>query len=358
MTGPAQALQTLPWSWYSDAEVAALERESIFHRAWQYIGHLGELQGPGSYFATHPGGVPVVITRDRDGALHGFLNVCRHRGTVVARGAQKRGTLQCPYHAWTYDLDGALRAAPRSSRDPSFDARELCLRPVAIATWGPFVFANPDPDCESFAEALGDLPAIVAEGGLDVEQLSFHSRVSYELRANWKIAIENYLECYHCAVNHPSLVEVIDERSLRLEASGLRVSQSAPAHRRVAEGTAPFDARGPLDSARYHLLLPATKLNSLPGHPNLSIGPVWPTATDRCGGFLDYFFGPGADDAWIRELFAIDDVVGNEDTALIEAAQAGSANGILEHGRLLAGSDDLVAYFQRYVRSRLEYRAA
>ena len=215
------------------------------------------------------------------------------------------------------------------------------------------MFANPHPDCEPLEEALGDLPEVVAAGGLDVAQLRFHSRVRYELRANWKIAIENYLECYHCALNHPSLVEVIDERALVLESRGLRVSQQAPAHRRVAEGTAPFDARGPLGSARYHLLMPATKVNSLPGHPNLSIGPLWPTATDRCAGFLDYFFGLDADERWIDELFAIDAVVGSEDTALIEAAQEGTANGLLNHGRLLAGSDDLVVHFQEYVRSRL-----
>lgn len=356
MSDLAQALGTLPWSWYSDPGAAALERDRIFHRAWQYVGHLGELQGPGSYFATAAGGVPVVVTLDREETLRGFLNVCRHRGTVVASGAGRRGTLQCPYHAWTYDLDGELRAAPRSSRDPGFERAELGLRPVAIGAWGPFVFANPDPDAEPLEDALGDLPEVVAGGGLDISELRFHRRIHYELRANWKIAIENYLECYHCAVNHPSLVEVIDERSLRLESNGLRVSQHAPAHRRVAEGTAPFDARGPLASARYHLLLPATKLNSLPGHPNLSIGPLWPTAPDRSEGFLDYFFGPGADDAWIEDLFAIDGVVGSEDTALIEAAQAGTANGILAQGRLLAGSDDLVEYFQRYVRERLASR--
>jgi phenylpropionate dioxygenase-like ring-hydroxylating dioxygenase large terminal subunit len=344
---------TLPWSWYSEPEIASLERERIFSRAWQYVGHLGELQGPGSYFATQAGGVPVVVTLDRDGELRGFLNVCRHRGTVVANGAQKRGTLQCPYHAWTYGLDGALRAAPRSSRDETFDRTLLGLRPVALDTWGPFVFANPDPGCEPLDEALGDLPEVVAAGGLEVAQLRFHSRVTYELHANWKVAIENYLECYHCALNHPSLVEVIDERALVLEARGLRVSQQAPAHRRVADGTAPFDARGPLSSARYHLQLPATKVNSLPGHPNLSIGPLWPTATERCAGFLDYFFAADAEVAWIDDLFAIDAVVGSEDTALIEAAQAGTANGVLGEGRLLAGCDDLVMHFQEYVRSRL-----
>ena len=354
MSHTVSGVPTLPWSWYSDPEVASLERERIFTRAWQYVGHLGELQGPGSYFATRAGGVPVVVTLDRDGGLHGFLNVCRHRGTVVASGAQKRGTLQCPYHAWTYNLDGALRAAPRSSRDESFDRTTLGLRPVGLGTWGPFVFANPDPDCEPLEEALGDLPEVVAAGGLDVGLLRFHSRVTYELNANWKIAIENYLECYHCALNHPSLVEVIDERGLTLEACGLRVSQQAPAHRKVAEGTAPFDARGPLGSARYHLLMPTTKVNSLPGHPNLSIGPLWPTATDRCAGFLDYFFAPGAAASWIDELFAIDAVVGGEDTALIEAAQAGTANGVLEQGHLLPGSDDLIVHFQEYVRARMD----
>lgn len=342
--------ETLPWSLYGDLEALRRERERIFARAWQYVGHLGELQGPGSYFAAHVGGIPIVVTLDREGELRAFLNVCRHRGTMIAGGAAQRGTLQCPYHAWTYGLDGALRAAPRSSRDPTFDRSELGLRPIAIEAWGPFLFANADLDCEPLGDALGDLPERL---GLDVEDLHFHRRVEYQLRSNWKIALENYLECYHCAVNHPSLVEVIDERALALECRGLRVSQIAPAHRRVTEGTAPFDARGPLETARYHLLLPATKLNSLPGHPNLSIGPLWPDGPDRCAGFLDYFFGPDVEEQWIAELFAIDEVVGNEDTALIEAAQAGMANGILQQGRLLAGSDDLIIRFHSYVREQL-----
>ena len=113
---------TIPWSWYSDPAILARELERIFRRSWQYAGHLGELQGPGSYFASDTGPVPVVITCDRDGELRGFVNVCRHRGALVACGAQRRGTLQCPYHAWTYDLDGRLRAAPRSAQDPAFDA--------------------------------------------------------------------------------------------------------------------------------------------------------------------------------------------------------------------------------------------
>jgi len=122
---------TIPWSWYSDPSILALEIERIFRCSWQYAGHLGELQGPSSYFASETGPVPIVITLDADGKLRALVNVCRHRGALVAVGAGKRGTLQCPYHAWTYGLDGRLRAAPRG------DAVEITL-PINRATRVPF----------------------------------------------------------------------------------------------------------------------------------------------------------------------------------------------------------------------------
>ena len=139
----------MPWSWYSDPAILAAEMERIFRRSWQYAGHLGELQGPGSYFASATGPVPIVITLDGDNDLRGFVNVCRHRGAIVATDARKRGTIQCPYHAWTYGLDGALRAAPRADGTipPSTPAAWGCV-PVSVGTWGPFVFANPDPQAE------------------------------------------------------------------------------------------------------------------------------------------------------------------------------------------------------------------
>jgi choline monooxygenase len=282
-----------------------------------------------------------------------MVNVCRHRGAIVARDSSRRGTLQCPYHAWTYDLDGSLRAAPRSDRDPSFDRSALGLRPIAVDTWGPFVFANLDAAADGLADTLADLPELVAAHGLDLAELRFRRRVHYELNANWKIAIENYLECYHCAVNHPGLVEVIDERALALEASGLRASMWAPAHGQALAGAASLDANGPLREGQNHLLLPAVKFNVLPGHPNLSIGPLWPTAPDRCQGFLDYFFGDGVNEQWIADLFALDELVGQEDTALVEDVQRGTSTGLIAHGRLLGGSEALVAHFQTFVRERV-----
>jgi phenylpropionate dioxygenase-like ring-hydroxylating dioxygenase large terminal subunit len=339
-------MRSNPWSWYEDAAIARLERDRIFRRAWQYAGRLAELTAPGSFAAAHVAGLPVVLTRDRDDVLRAFANVCRHRGAVVARGDGERGTLQCPYHAWTYGLDGCLRAAPRTRDDPDFDPTELGLVPMAVGTWGPFVFVNPDPGAAPLADALGDLPEVVAAHGLDVGALRFHHRVEYEIRANWKIALENYLECYHCRLNHPGLVSVIDDRRLELEARGLRASQFNPAHPDldVADGN---------PRAQFHLLFPSLKVNVEPGRPNLSIGPVWPVAPDRCRGFLDYFFAPDAPEEWIAGFLAFDDQVGAEDTALVEAAQAGAGSGLVPDGRLLAHDEQLIAHFQAYVRAHL-----
>ena len=127
-----------------------------------------QLDGPGSFFPARAGGLPVVVTLDADGALRAFVNVCRHRGAIVASAPARRGTLHCPYHAWTYGLDGALRAAPRSDLEPCFERDALGLGPVAVDTWGPFVFVCADADAEPPDAALGDLPAVVAEYGLDV----------------------------------------------------------------------------------------------------------------------------------------------------------------------------------------------
>jgi phenylpropionate dioxygenase-like ring-hydroxylating dioxygenase large terminal subunit len=354
VTPTATDATTLPYRWYSDPRVDELERDIVFRRSWQYAGHLGALDGPGTMFPVDVGGYPVVVVRDRDERLRAFLNVCRHRGTVLVSEPQRRGTIQCPYHAWTYGLDGELRGAPRSREEPGFERDRLGLQPVAVDTWGPFVFVNPDADAGPLADALGDLPERVAANGLDVDALRFDRRVPYEIRANWKVAIENYLECYHCAINHPGLVDVIDERALRTEARELRLSQFAPVNQAALAGGNGYDARGAIGRGQFHILFPATKFNVLPGQPNLSIGPVWPLAPDRCAGFLDYFFAPDAGEEFKRDLYAFDDQVGAEDTQLVEAVQRGVSSGALPHGRLLLASEDLIAAFQRRLRERVE----
>ena len=136
----------MPWAWYADADVLRREGERIFARSWQYAGHLGQIGETGGFFAATAGQIPVVVTRARDGELRAFLNVCRHRGHVVASGSGERETLQCPYHAWTYGLDGRLRAAPRSDREPGFDTDELGLKQIAVAPGARWSSSTRDPE--------------------------------------------------------------------------------------------------------------------------------------------------------------------------------------------------------------------
>jgi choline monooxygenase len=319
------------------------EQERIFLRSWQYVGHAGQAAEAGSYFTGALGLAPVVVTRARDGELRAFLNVCRHRGFVVAEGSGRRETLQCRYHAWTYGLDGRLKAAPRSEREPDFEAGELSLIRLRLETWGPLVFVNADPDAAALAEALGPVPAQLAEL-VDVDSLGFRFRTEFTLEANWKVACENFLECYHCAVAHPGFTAAVDVSPdrYRLATAGLTSSQFGPLH---VNGDS-FLAGRDLQRSQFHFLWPNFGINVFPGEPNLSCGPIVPVGPERTARFLDYFFARDVDQAWLDELVAFDDQIGREDTALVEGVQRGLRAGLLTEGRVLSESERLVAHFQ------------
>ena len=331
------APRTLPWSWYSDPEILRREQERIFRRAWQYVGHAGQLKDVGDRFAAWAGDVPVLVVRAEDG-IRAFLNVCRHRGSLLAESEGSGKTIQCPYHAWTYGLDGSLRAAPRSEREVGFETEGLSLVPMRLETWGPFLFVNPDADAAPLAETLGPLPELVP-----VDGLVFHARDEYELAANWKIGCENYLECYHCPVAHKgfSAAYDVDPDEYRLEPTGEHVL-SQFAHTREAGG-----------QGQFHFVWPNLKINVLAGTANLSIGPLLPAGPERSAGFLDYFFASDADDEWVEELLAFDRQVGGEDRVLVERVQKGVRSGIINEGRLLGESEQLVARFQELVGTAL-----
>lgn len=344
--------RTLPYSWYTDPEILRREQERIFRPSWQYAGHLGQLPEPGTFFAARAAHVPVVVTLARDGELRAFLNVCRHRGFPLAEGQGRRETLQCPYHAWTYGLDGSLRAAPRSDEEPEFDACEHGLVPAAVGTWGPFVFVNAGADPEPLADALGSMPAQVAELGLDVDGLVPTTRWETELDANWKIVCENFLECYHCQVAHPALAEVLDvsAEAYALSTEGRLSSQRGPIRE---SGRDKMRLDGELPRSQFHFLWPNLTVNIFPGRPNVSIGPVVPVSPGRTYRFLDYFFGADVDQSWIDELMAFDDQVGREDRTLVEGVHRGVASGVLEHGVLMGRSERLIGHFQQLTAAAL-----
>jgi phenylpropionate dioxygenase-like ring-hydroxylating dioxygenase large terminal subunit len=343
------APHTLPYDWYADPAVLRVEQERIFAGAWQYVCPAARLSDPGRLIAAHAGHIPVLLVRGRDDVLRGFVNVCRHRGSLLCEGEAHRLTIQCPYHAWTYDLDGSLQNAPRADREEGFDRDELGLLPVAVDTWGPFVFANPDADAAPLAEQLGELPQLVADGGIEIDGIEFSFRADVEpYDANWKVIVENFLECYHCAVAHPSLSKAIDvgAEAYLLETRPTFSSQLAVARN---GGGGIYDATGAVDRGQFHFLFPNTVINVMPGQPNLSIGPVLPLAAERTSRYLDYFFAPAVDEDWKREYLALDETVGAEDRVLVERVQAGIRSGALAHGRLMPQSERLIAHFQGLV---------
>src|SRR5919204_2839172 len=199
------------------------------------------------------------------------------------------------------------------------------------------------PGPEPLAEALGSLPAQVAELGLNVDELVFHTRWDAELEANWKIVCENFLECYHCQVAHPRLAEMLDvsAEAYALSTEGRLSSQRGPVR---AGGGTTMHLDGELPRGQFHFLWPNLGVNIFPGCPNISLGSIVPRRPDRTYRFLDYFFGPDVSQDWIDELMAIDAQVGSEDLALVEGVHQGISSGALEHGFLMGRSEQLIGH--------------
>ena len=345
-------IRTLPYAWYTDPAVLRVEQERIFARSWQYATRADLVAEPGSMTPAWAGSLPVLLVRGSDGELRAFVNVCRHRGHVLCQADAQLETIQCPYHAWTYDLDGTLRNAPRAEREDAFDRATLSLVPVSAEAWGPFVFVNPDRDAGPLASALGGLPRLLADGGVEIDRLRFHSRAeSDEYACNWKICAENVLECYHCAVAHPSLAKTLDvsQEAYVLEHEGTLLSQFGPPRERESVGVRLQPGTDTVSRGQFHFLFPSTVVNVMPGRQNLSIGPIVPREQERTHRFLDYFVGDDLDEEWLKGFLELDEQVGAEDRVLVEAVQRGIGSGGLDSGVLLPESEQLIVRFQALV---------
>ncbi len=205
---PFGLARMLPREAYVDEAVLAWEREHLFDGGWVCAGRIDDLAEPTSQKAVRIGATGVLLVRDGDGELHAFANICRHRGhELLACGAtNRRGVVQCPYHAWSYELDGRLRLVPHAGDMANIARDRLGLLPVRHATWGGWVFVNVDGRAPFFEEHLGGLATLAANW--ECERLVVAATHHYELQANWKIACENYHECYHCPLIHPELCRV------------------------------------------------------------------------------------------------------------------------------------------------------
>lgn len=352
-----EAGRTLPATWYTDPSCFALERARIFQRTWQYAGLTEHLARPGDFLTCRVGEVPIVVVRDAAGTLRAFINVCRHRGSeLVLEGCGNRKTLQCHYHAWTYDLDGSLRAAPGEKGEPAFDRNNYPLLSARVETWGPFIFVNPDPTAKPLAETLGALPALVSATSVRLDAVKRRVRREFEIAANWKVVVDNYLECYHCPVAHPAFSSLIDVNNYHVTEYEWFSTQTGPVKESAREGTGngPYAVTsGGVDAGFYAYLWPNFMVNIYPGAGNVSLNSIQPLAVDRTLAIFEYCFvdavsAPEADD-FVRFI----DQVQDEDTVLCESVQRGLRSGYFDQGRLMLSRENGLRHFQRLVHRAL-----
>jgi Rieske 2Fe-2S family protein len=212
---------TLPSSWYLKKRIYRLEREHIFMREWVCVGREEDLPGVGDHRVLELYGESILLLRNEQMELKAFYNVCRHRGArlcpaagdddsvlALKGGVVGKRAIICPYHAWSYNLDGQLTRAPHMSRDNGFDPEGIHLHPVGVAGWGGFVFLNLSPhEAPPFEDTIG-----IARRRFErypLNDLRVARTISYEVKANWKVLCENYNECYHCGPVHPELCRIV-----------------------------------------------------------------------------------------------------------------------------------------------------
>jgi carnitine monooxygenase subunit len=319
---------------YTDPKWLEVDLRAILGRTWQWICHAERLRAPGSYVTATVAGMPIALVRDRSGLLRAFYNVCRHRAHELLSGSGTTGTIVCPYHAWVYDLDGALRAARRADRMPTFDKTEICLERVQVEEFGGFVYVNLDPAAAPLAEQAPDLAAEIEYWAPDVAKLTFAKRLTYDVRSNWKNVIDNFLECYHCHIAHREFVALVDMDTYEVRTHGIWSSHFAEAGKQ--ENPAYDIAGASVTQHAVWWLWPNTCLLRYPGRGNFMVFQVLPAGPDRTLETWDFFFETDRlCDAEVEAVRYIDEVLQRQDIAIVESVQRGMATPAFDQGRIV-----------------------
>jgi Rieske 2Fe-2S family protein len=365
---PPSLVSTLPGASYTDPEVFRLEQDRIFAPLWTCAVRATEIEGPGAFKVVQVARESVIVSRDRSGGLQAFLNVCRHRGSrlCLTESGDVRRAFKCGYHAWTYGLDGRLIAAPNMASMPDIDRETYGLIPVAWREWLGYVWLCLDPEPPSFEDTvvaqvtarLGDPAAI---GRYTLGDLVVGRRITYDVAANWKLIVENFMECYHCATIHPELTDVLPEFRQGF-ASQYFVGHGAEFAEHVEgftvdgrEGFSRLEHLGDDQDRRYFALTirPQLFVNLVPDHAILHR--VFPMAADRTLIECDWLYDgavldAGADLGPSVELF---DRVNVQDFDACEACQLSMDSRAYAEGGVLVPSEHHIADFHAWVTGRL-----
>jgi Rieske 2Fe-2S family protein len=350
--------------WYNAPEVFAQERERIFARDWVCVGRLEQLARPGDFVVTEIAGESLIVTRGKDERVRAFYNVCRHRGTRMCTEPAGRfgGSIQCPYHAWTYGLDGALLSARTMGDVPGFDRDEYPLRQAAVAAFEGFVFVSLAPEPVPFAQACAPLHGRFARWHLN--ELRAARTIVYDLACNWKLVFQNYSECYHCPLVHPQLDELSPSDSGRNDlAEGPFLGGYSELRRHgtslTTSGTTPRpplgELTGPdLDRVYYYTVFPSLLLSL---HPDYAMAHyVQPVAPNRTTVTCTWLFDPAAITApGFDPSDAVDfwDLTNRQDWRINELTQLGTQSRAYTPGPY-ANAEGLLAAFDRHYLSVMQ----
>jgi phenylpropionate dioxygenase-like ring-hydroxylating dioxygenase large terminal subunit len=330
---PLDHASTIPSPWYFDQSIADLENSAVFGKTWQAVGRADQVQSAGQFFTADIAGEPIVVVRGEDSQLRAFYNVCRHHAAAVvteAQGCAKQ--FRCPYHGWTYGLDGALKGMVEFDGVCDFERSTNGLVPIRVNIWENFVFVNLDPNSGSLLEFLGSVPPLVAPLQL-AKKLRYFDRRIYTLNCNWKVYVDNYLDGgYHVPHAHKGLSSVIEYTKYTIENFERACLQSSPLSSDSSSEAGVASTRQ--GRAFYLWIYPNFMLNAYEGVMDTNL--VVPLAVDKCAVVFDYYFSDisAAAETRNRESIAVSEKVQDEDMGICDAVQRGLGSRAYMAGRL------------------------
>jgi len=332
-SAPLSEAHTIPAPWYTDTRIADLELQNVFSRTWQAVGRMEQVEKPGQYVTATVAGEPVVVVRGSDNKLRAFFNVCRHHAmTVINEPCGHTAHLRCPYHGWTYSLDGELRGMTEFDGVCNFDRAQNGLVPIRVETWEKFVFVNLDPKAGSLADFLGALVKLAEPLGF--ADLKFVERRSYILDCNWKVYVDNFLDGgYHVPHMHKGLNSVLDYTNYTIENVDRCCVQSSPVTvDSSSEKSAANTRKG--DRAYYFWQYPNFMLNWYEGYLDSNL--VLPMGVGRCEVIFDFYFGDTSESnmSYVRESMGVSELVQQEDIVICAGVQRGLSSRAYQAGRL------------------------
>jgi len=333
---PIEAAWLPPSSWYTERGVYEVERDTVFKNNWLIAAREDQLTRPGDFVAGRVANEPYVVVRGEDGRLRAFYNVCRHHAAQVMVGAGTTDTMVCPYHGWTYALDGRLLSAPELGGVRDFDRECFGLVPMHVAQWGPFVFISMAGAPRPLDADLGELHARL--GAMGVEELRFVERRTYTLSCNWKVYVDNYLDGgYHVASLHRGLAAQLDLSSYRTEVFE-RFSIQSGAGSKAPRDAGPGEPGGDFservgEAVLYAWIYPNFMVNRYGAMMDTNW--VLPREHDRCEVVFDYYFveSEGGRKDFVERSLAASDVVQREDVEICESVQRGLESSSYDRGR-------------------------